>query len=362
MTWDADLPRTRTSLKGCARVQRSGTIYYYYELGGETRKEISLGSNYVEAVRKWAELEAAPPIAVAKVVTFRYACEVYQKKYLLENAPKTREEKLRQIETLLEFFNNPPAPLAEIKPIHIKQFMSWRVQRTQEAMRKKELEVEGHEGRVAANREKSLISHIWNSARAEGLTDLPNPCAGIKSFREFGRETYVYDETFQAVWRKADIPTREAMDLTYLTGGRPADLLKIDEMHLRDGDIEVRQNKTGQKLRIAIKGELALLIERIRTRKRAISGVGVSTRLLVNEEGPPLGKYALRFRFETARAAAGIEGDDFQFRDLRAKAATDKADNTKDIRMAQQQLGHSSVTMTETYVRKRRGHKVLPTK
>ncbi|MBW9333131.1 integrase [Herbaspirillum sp. RU 5E] len=344
-----------------AREQRSGVIYYYYDAGGKPRREIPLGSNYVEAVRKWAELEAMPPSTVSKVVTFRYACEVYQKKYLIENAPKTREEKLRQIETLLAFFDNPPAPLEEIKPIHIKQFLSWRVQRTQDALRKKGEPVEGNEGRVAANREKSLISHIWNAARAEGLTDLPNPCAGIKSFREYGRETYVYDDAFHAVWGKADVPTREAMDLAYLTGGRPADLLKIDETHLREGSIEVRQNKTGHKLRIAIEGKLAALIERIKARKRGISGVVVSTRLLVNEEGQPLGRAALRFRFEAARNAAGIEGDDFQFRDLRAKAATDKTDKTKDIREAQQQLGHASVVMTENYVRKRRGRKVMPT-
>lgn len=344
-----------------AREQRSGVIYYYYDAGGTPRREIPLGSNYVEAMRKWAELEALPPSTVSKVVTFRYACEVYQKKYMIENAPKTREEKLRQIETLLEFFDNPPAPLEEIKPIHIKQFLSWRVQRTQDALRKKGDAVVGNEGRVAANREKSLISHIWNAARAEGLTDLPNPCAGIKSFREYGRETYVYDDAFQAVWSKADLPTRETMDLAYLTGGRPADLLKIDETHLRDGSIEVRQNKTGHKLRIAIEGKLAELIERIKARKRGISGVVVSTRLIVNEEGQPLGRSALRFRFEAARAAAGIEGDDFQFRDLRAKAATDKTDKTKDIREAQLQLGHTSVVMTENYVRKRRGRKVMPT-
>jgi len=33
-----------------------------------------------------------------------------------------------------------------------------------------------------------------------------------------------------------------------------------------------------------------------------------------------------------------------------------------DIRKAQRQLGHKSVTMTEHYVRKRRGDKVEPTK
>ena len=54
-------------------------------------------------------------------------------------------------------------------------------------------------------------------------------------------------------------------------------------------------------------------------------------------------------------------GDAFQFRDLRAKAATDKAD-AQDMRQAQRQLGHASVVMTEAYVRARRGDKVTPTR
>ena len=51
----------------------------------------------------------------------------------------------------------------------------------------------------------------------------------------------------------------------------------------------------------------------------------------------------------------------FQFRDLRAKAGTDKADAT-DLREAQQQLGHKSVKTTEIYLRARAGEKVTPTK
>ena len=51
----------------------------------------------------------------------------------------------------------------------------------------------------------------------------------------------------------------------------------------------------------------------------------------------------------------------FQFRDLRAKAGTDKADAT-DMREAQQQLGHKSVKTTEIYLRSRAGEKVTPTK
>src|SRR6266581_9290139 len=56
-------------------------------------------------------------------------------------------------------------------------------------------------------------------------------------------------------------------------------------------------------------------------------------------------------------AAIAVRG--FQFRDLRAKPGTDKADST-DLREAQQQLGHKSVKTTEIYLRARAGEKVTP--
>ena len=71
---------------------------------------------------------------------------------------------------------------------------------------------------------------------------------------------------------------------------------------------------------------------------------------------------ALRFRFDRARVAAGIQKDLFQFRDLRAKAGTDKTESTGDIRAAQRQLGHRSLNMTEHYVRERKGDNVEPTR
>ncbi|ABI58585.1 phage-related integrase [Nitrosomonas eutropha C91] len=46
-----------------------------------------------------------------------------------------------------------------------------------------------------------------------------------------------------------------------------------------------------------------------------------------------------------------------------AKAGIDKAESADDIRQAQKQLGHASVTMmTEIYVRERKGDKTTPTK
>ncbi len=121
----------------------------------------------------------------------------------------------------------------------------------------------------------------------------------------------------------------------------------------------VRQNKTSTQLRIEIKGELATLIHRIKTRK-LIQKVRV-THLIVDEIGRPLSAGALRSRFDMARQLAGIDKNTFQFRDLRAKAGTDKEER-EGMEAAKNQLGHANENMTRHYVRHRRGKKVTATK
>ena len=100
------------------------------------------------------------------------------------------------------------------------------------------------------------------------------------------------------------------------------------------------------------------LTARLRNDARRVALVLHATRLIVDERGRPLRRDGLRYRFDAARVRAGVA---FQFRDLRAKAATDKAE-AQDMRQAQRQLGHASVVMTEAYVRARRGDKVTPTR
>lgn len=116
-------------------------------------------------------------------------------------------------------------------------------------------------GQTRANRELALFSHIFNKAREWGMTDHANPCAGVSKYREKGRDVYIEDGMYDAVWSAADEALRDAMDLAYLTGQRPADALRFDEKNIRDGMLCIQQGKTGKRLRISIQGKLAEVLE-----------------------------------------------------------------------------------------------------
>ncbi len=333
------IPRLR------ARRQKSGRVLYYYDHGvgpDGKRREEPLGADYGLAIKRWAEIEHDRTPPAAAVLTFRHVADRYRVEVIPTKAPRTQKDNAHELGWLLRFFDDPPAPFEQIRPIHVRQYRDWRT------------------AKVRANREIALLSHIWNWAREKGYTDLPNPCEGVKRNREDGRDVYVEDAVYRAVYAHADQPLRDALDLAYLTGQRPADVWAMDERQVTQSGLLVRQGKTGAKVEIAIEGELAALLDRIRRRKAGLTLR--STRLIVDERGLALGRDALRYRFDKARRLAGVEKGQFQFRDLRAKAGTDKADRAGDIRQAQAQLGHASVVMTEHYVRKRRGAKVTPTR
>lgn len=325
--------------------RRGKTVYYFYDAGGKPRVEIPLGKDYGLAIMKYAELERdrAADNIVRKVITFDYVATQYLIHVVPTKQPGTQTKNRQELARLKEFFNDPPGPLEAIQPIHVRQYLRWR-----------------KDAPVSANREKALLSAIWNYARETGYTALANPCSGVKGNREEGRDVYIEDALYDAVYAVADVGLQDAMDLAYLTGQRPGDALRMDERDIKDGHLHVKQAKTGAKRRIEVVGALAALIERIKARK---AGHKVrSTRLIVTEEGKAMTASMLRGRFDKAREAAKIPKADFQFRDLRAKAGTDKAESSGDILQARDQLGHTTVVMTEKYVRDRQGKKVSPTR
>ncbi|AUZ46458.1 hypothetical protein BOP93_12930 [Pseudomonas orientalis] len=69
------------------------------------------------------------------------------------------------------------------------------------------------------------------------------------------------------MYKHAEQPLRDALDLFHLTGRRIADTVKMDERDIRDNGVSVKQGKTHAKRRIEITAELKVVIDRIMARK-----------------------------------------------------------------------------------------------
>lgn len=302
---------------------------YYHVTTTTPRKWTPLGKNRARALLEWARIEGTEPDP--NVRTFDVIAQRYEREVMPTKAPRTQRDNLIEMDRLRAVFGRMLIDL--IKPLHVRGYLDKR----------------GQTAKARANREKALLSHVFNKAREWGYTDAPNPCQGVKGFTEAGRDRYVTDDEFKAVRDQADPTVRDAMDLALLTGQRPADVLKILRADIRDGALFIAQNKTGAKRAIEVVGELADVLKRITSKPR----VRQSAYLIQDDDGKPLSLLALRGRFDKARKAAGVS---FQFRDIRAKTASD----THDLAHSQELLGHKNREMTEHYVRARIGQPVKP--
>lgn len=337
--------------KGMRARVRPNATYYFYDTGAA---EIPLGKDYVAAVRRWADLEGgAAPAQAAAITTFRTVAEAYiaspafkrlkprtQRDILGSGKPKPDGTLGGDLAKLYAFFDDPPAPLDSIEPHHIAKYRD-------------------HRDSTHSTQEIALLSAIWNWAREQGYTKLANPTVGVGRNRAEGRDVYVTDAMFAKVYRWADQPVKDAMDLAHLAGQRPADCLKMREQDVRDGALWVTQGKTGTKVRVALVGKLKAVVDRIMARKKSLTVRSFA--LVIDADGKPLSAGQLDYRFGWAREQANIAPADFQFRDLRAKAATE-TDDARGIEAAQGLLGHASAGMTRKYVRRRAGKLVEPTK
>lgn len=318
------------------RIFGGKTYYYLRSTVDGKRKEVPLGSDFILALRKYADLN---------VIDAPHRCATFadvQKKYMTDAVPKLASSTARMyasdIKHLMASFQD--APLDQIKPMNIRMFLDDHADKP-----------------TTANRCKRLFSTMWNQARGWGYTDLPNPCEGIRGHALAKRTVYITDAMYAAVYAQASAPLRDAMDLAYLTGQRPADTLRMTEHDIIDGHLIVTQAKTQQPLRIILAGKLAELVERIRARKathKIVTGA-----LLTNTNGKRLTAPVLRNHFDAARKAAAkaspamkkaIEG--FHFYDLRAKAADDTSDMRGD-QAASDLLGHDSVKTTQRHYLRR---------
>jgi integrase len=352
-TVNKDLPPRMVAMRRKRKNGSEWVAYFYFgkdEHGN--RKQVPLGSDLSEAKVKWAALETGKSLdVIARPHGQKLMCELFdhylKSREFTSLGIKTQRGYEAHIKQLRKVFDT--APINKITPAMVS---AYRANRT---------------AVVQANREVTMLSTLFNLARGWGMLDGANPASGLRKNKETARRYYADNEVWDLVLEHAAQELKDAMRLSYLTGQRPADVCKMRFSDIRDGYLEVEQNKTEARLRIRLQRddgtlyELGELIEELRARKVS------SLFLVATDKGKPLTDYTRRLRFDAARTkaadAAETRGDKalaeriraFWYADIRPKSASDE----KQLSDASARLGHTDQQITKTVYR-RAGQTVTP--
>lgn len=204
-----------------------------------------------------------------------------------------------------------------------------------------------------ANAELALLSHIFTKAIEWGIVE-DNPCRHVRKQRPKPRRRYVSEVEYEAAYKAMPVMVQCAMDLAVLTGLRPGDLLSLTRENLTDDGIEIATSKTGKALLIEWSPALRSAVKRAQKLPPQ-----VRQPLICNKQGKAYTVDGFNTIFYRAMGKAIEDPENglserFQFRDLRAKSASDDT-----AEAASKRLGHASPAITEKVYR-RKAERVKP--
>jgi len=207
----------------------------------------------------------------------------------------------------------------------------------------------GKQGHYQANRVYSLISKMFNYARAEGLVpeDHINPCFGITKFKEEKRERFVSHEEFprlaEAINAELNQSVVYAVWLYLLTGVRKNELLtlKWTDIDFTRKELKLSDTKNGKAHYLPLSSsalEVLNQIPRLDGNPFVIVGKNQGCHL-VNIDKP----------WQRIRAAAGLE--DVRLHDLRRTVGSWLAQSNNSLHLIGKVLNHSNQSTTAIYAR-----------
>lgn len=267
-------------------------------------------------------------------------------RYMIEESPLKSESMQRdhryQIGNLKEFFGQ-QNPL-DVKPIHIYQYLDDR----------------GKDGKIIANREFALLSHVFAMAIRWGAVE-SNPCIGVKKHSEPKRNRNVSIEEFDAVRRQASDEIKNIMDFAYYTALRKSDILKVQLADLTDDGIKVFISKVKKSAVINWTPELREIVNKISELRRK----DLEKKKKKNKDTIMASLYLFQTTKNTKYTSDGFttvwtkliketirEGklkEPFRFNDIRHMAAT-QANTQHGKEFAQQLLMHTTQATTNRYI------------
>lgn len=328
------------NLRSHSRKRKNGKVvtYYFFDRRASGEKDIPLGRDYDQAIKKWKEVHHDAPRVAG---TIEQAFQAWEKDVQSGLPSYSNKETQRGYRNQLARFRPLFGPVTweSVSFSHLVMYLERRSAKTQ------------------GNREMALFSIIWNFARKKGLTDLPWPAAGMERSRwknaEQAREFQVTDDLFNAVYYAGDQVLQDCMDLASATGMRLNDTVTV---LLPAGDLlRMKAHKTGKKADFDI--ALSQVLPELVRRRRALKADHLM--LLSTPTGRPVTLRMLRDRYDEARRVAAHNADcagehelaaeirSMILRDMRKRAS----DLSESDEAASQLLQHTSVHLTKKHYR-----------
>ncbi len=319
-----------------------------YYLKATDSKEIMLGRNETEALRNWVEIVGRPKnTAIMNQLFDRYMIEVASKK-----SPKSYDNNRKEMKALRLFFGDMYPP--DVETADVYDFMEQRSEKIEvkKIVKGKERIVK-RGGKVAANREKSLLMQVFKFAIKKRIVT-SNPCIGVQGNTEIPRNRYPEDWEFDEVYNEGSKILKCIMDFAYISDQRIGDILDINEReNFKERGIEVTQNKSegGKRVLVKVLVKWDDGLREIVSRTRKLRGNIISIYLFCKNDGRPYTYDGFKSMFQRAMKKAlkkGTLSETFTFHDIRAKSYSDEPDMQEKMKRA----GHQTLQMRKTYDRK----------
>jgi len=330
-------PRFRTYVKRGA----GGKVWvsYAYDMRGTGKPDVPLGTDYDEALRRWAEIALDRPRIRG---TLEEGFGEWEKRGMAARAdgtprkPLTIEGYRKCLKELRAVFG--PATWAEVTMPALRAYVDKR------------------SAKARAKQEMQLLAVIWRWCVMEGITDLRWPASDLGRSGWQGatrrRQIEVGDDSLAALYKHADQTLRDALDIATATGLRVLDVIGLRVSDARDGLLVVDAGKTGKRAEFPIVGSvLADVIKRRQENRKA------EHLFLLTAGRRPVTYRRLEARFTKARAAAALEVPAVAaliLRDMRKRAAQQAGT----LAEASALLQHSSLSVTRNHYRQ--GDRIKP--
>lgn len=171
----------------------------------------------------------------------------------------------------------------------------------------------------------------------------------IKQLRDF-----MEDRAIVGIAKKHKKPVRDwgIIDIAMSAGLRASEIgnLKIKDIHVGKGEsaLFVHKGKGDKSRLVMIEEKLKKHLRDFLTWKQEFEPIDTTLYLFVSERSPKMSLSAIEKRFKHCAHAAGLSSH-YSIHSMPHTYGTMLYRNTKDLRMVQKQLGHSSCQVTEVY-------------